>query len=305
MSRGAPVEVPGHPGVTGQIGSRSWIRSTAGEVWTVVVAAGAGERFGAPKLLSSLGGRKVVEWSLVVARGLSTGVVLVVPGNVFRDQHSIEPAFPSGSHAGTGGVVEPQRTLLAPWATLDLAGLVDIVVPGGSTRATSVRRGLSAVPSSASVIVVHDAARPLAGEGLYVSVISAVAEGADAAVPGVGVVDTLKIVDTPEKAVTANGTASPVSGNVVSTLDRSRIVAVQTPQAFKASALIAAHGLGEDATDDAGLVEAIGGKVVVVPGDRWNLKITFPIDLAIAEAALAARSSEVSEPLSTHKGWSE
>jgi 2-C-methyl-D-erythritol 4-phosphate cytidylyltransferase len=102
-------------------------------------------------------------------------------------------------------------------------------------------------------------------------VIDAVRGGADAAFPGVAVVDTIKRVD---------------GDVVVETLDRSTLVAVQTPQAFRAPALRAAHAGGGDATDDAALVERAGGKVVVVPGHAANRKLTDRSDLAALEAAL-------------------
>jgi 2-C-methyl-D-erythritol 4-phosphate cytidylyltransferase len=171
-------------------------------------------------------GRRVLDWSLDAARAACDGVVLVVaPGLESRP----EPA--------------------------------DAVVAGGTTRSESVRAGVAAVPGDAEVIVVHDAARPAAGRSLFEAVVAAVRDGADAAVPGVPVVDTIKRVD---------GEA------VVETLDRSVLVAVQTPQAFRASVL---RGLDGEATDDAALVEAAGGRVVVVPGDPANLKITSPADL--------------------------
>ena len=103
--------------------------------------------------------------------------------------------------------------------------------------------------------------------------ITAVQAGADAAVPGVPVTDTLKRVD---------------GERVVDTVDRGQLVAVQTPQAFRASALRAAHASGDDATDDAALVEAAGGTVVVVAGEPRNLKITTPDDLLVAVALLGA-----------------
>jgi 2-C-methyl-D-erythritol 4-phosphate cytidylyltransferase len=96
-------------------------------------------------------------------------------------------------------------------------------------------------------------------------VIAAVAAGADAAVPGIPVVDTIKVVEA--------------DGTVVATPDRSTLVAVQTPQAFRASLLRAAHASGGDATDDAALIEQAGGTVVVVEGDHRNRKITLPDDL--------------------------
>jgi 2-C-methyl-D-erythritol 4-phosphate cytidylyltransferase len=144
-------------------------------------------------------------------------------------------------------------------------------VAGGATRSESVRNGLAAVPEDADVIVVHDAARPAAGAALFGAVIAAVRAGADAAIPGVPVTDTIKRVD---------------GDVVVETLDRSALVAVQTPQAFRAAALRAAHAEGGDATDDAALVERAGGRVVVVPGDAANRKLTEPDDVAALERAL-------------------
>lgn len=140
----------------------------------------------------------------------------------------------------------------------------DVVVAGGATRSASVRAGLAAVPPDAAVVVVHDGARPVPVPQVWKAVLAAVGQGADAAVPAVPVTDTLRVV----------------GGEAV---DRSRFVAVQTPQAFAAAALRAAHAAGGDATDDASLVEAHGGRVVVVDGDPANVKITTPVDLALAE----------------------
>ena len=151
-------------------------------------------------------------------------------------------------------------------------------MPGGGTRADSVRCGLGAVPAEAAVIVVHDAARPLASPALFAAVIAAVTGGgADGAVPGVPPSDTIKTVDE--------------SGTVTGTLDRERLVAVQTPQAFRAGVLRRAHAGAPvaGATDDAMLVEAMGGTVRVVPGEPGNLKITDPDDLGAAERLLAGR----------------
>lgn len=144
-------------------------------------------------------------------------------------------------------------------------------IAGGSTRSESVRNGLAAVPEDADIIVVHDAVRPLASRALFDAVIAAVAAGADAAIPAVPVTDTVKRVD---------------GERVVETLDRSELVAVQTPQAFRADVLRKAHAAEPDATDDAALVEAMGGTVVVVPGERTNIKITTPDDLRVAEVLL-------------------
>lgn len=140
-------------------------------------------------------------------------------------------------------------------------------VPGGATRSESVRNGLAAVPDDADVIVVHDGARPAAGVALFRAVVDAVRAGADGAIPGIPVTDTIRVVDG-------------------GTLDRSTLVAVQTPQAFRADALRAAHVAGGEATDDATLVEQNGGRVVVVPGHAGNRKLTTPDDLAALERAL-------------------
>ena len=155
----------------------------------------------------------------------------------------------------------------------------DAVVTGGPTRADSVRCGLAAVPADAAVIVVHDVARPLASPALFAAVVAAVTDGgADGAVPGVAPSDTIKAVDD--------------SGRVTGTLDRATLVAVQTPQAFRAALLRRAHdGASTSATDDAMLVEALGGTVQVVPGEPGNLKITDPGDLGAAERLLAAREA--------------
>jgi len=120
---------------------------------------------------------------------------------------------------------------------------------------------------------VHDAARPLATPDLFRRVVDAVAAGADGVVPAVAVTDTIKRIDD--------------EGTVVETPPRERLVAVQTPQAFRAAALRQAHATGMDGTDDASLVEHLGGLVVTVPGEAWNGKITTPDDLARARDWLA------------------
>lgn len=205
-------------------------------VWAVIVAAGWGERFGGPKQFAELGGVRLVDHAIATATASCDAVVLVVPD-------------------------------AAAWEGAE----VDALVTGGATRAESVRAGLGAVPVGAQVVVVHDAARPLARATLFDAVIAAVRDGADGAVPGLAVTDTLKRVD---------------DVRVTATVDRVGLVAVQTPQAFRANTLRDAHASGADATDDAALVEELGGTVVVVPGDPRNLKITGPADLMIAAALL-------------------
>ncbi len=146
---------------------------------------------------------------------------------------------------------------------------------GGATRSDSVRAGLVLVPADADVVVVHDAARPLASRALYRSVIDAVRAGADAAIPALPVIDTVKRV---------------ADGRVVATVPRADLVLVQTPQAFRTDALRAAHRGGGIDTDDAALVEAGGGTVAVVPGETRNLKLTVTDDLELAQALLETGS---------------
>ncbi len=197
-----------------------------------MVAAGAGTRFGSRKQFATLAGRRVVDWSVGTARTACEAVVVVLPPG-------------------------------EPWDGPPVAA----AVVGGPTRSDSVRAGLAAVPAEAEIILVHDAARPLASHALFTAVIDAVRAGADGAVPALPVPDTVKRV---------------VDGRVVATVDREGLVAVQTPQAFRADVLRGALAGGAQATDEAALVEAAGGKVVVVPGDPLNLKITTPHDLARA-----------------------
>lgn len=206
-----------------------------------MVGGGSGRRFGTPKQYEALGDARVIDRSVAVAREASDGVVVVVPP---------EDAVREGA------------------------------VAGGSTRSESVRAGLAAVPADATIVCVHDAARPLASADLYRRAIDAVLDGADAAIPAIAVADTIKVV---------------ADGVVVATPDRASLVAVQTPQAFRATALRAAHARGGDATDDAALVEALGGVVVVVDGEVRNRKITVPDDLAWARRQIVSEEEDWKE----------
>jgi 2-C-methyl-D-erythritol 2,4-cyclodiphosphate synthase/2-C-methyl-D-erythritol 4-phosphate cytidylyltransferase len=156
--------------------------------------------------------------------------------------------------------------------------LADLVVAGGATRSASVRAGLAVVPDEAEVVVVHDSARPCASAALFAATVAAVRAGADACVPGVPVVDTIKRIDHDRV--------------VVETPARATLVAVQTPQAFAAGRLRAVHVDDAEATDDAALVEAAGGRVVVVTGEVANAKVTEPADLARAAAHLGASAGD-------------
>lgn len=202
----------------------------------MVVAAGSGSRYGGRKQFEMLGDRRVVDWSLSAARSACDGVVLVVGSD-----------------------------------DLDTGFDADIQVPGGTSRTESVRRGLDVVPDGVEVVAVHDAARPGASEGLFRQVIDAVVAGADAAVPGLEVTDTVK------RVVRSDGGPAVV----IETVSRADLMTVQTPQAFRRSVLEDAHRSAIDATDDAGLVEARGGRVVVVEGEPAAHKITTAVDLQL------------------------
>ena len=202
-------------------------------VTAVVVAGGRGVRFGGLKQFATLGDETVAAVSVRQARSVANVVVLVVP--------------PGYEGSGEGA---------------------DVVVEGGPTRAASVRAGLHHV-RDAEVVVVHDAARPLAAPSLFVAVVDAVLGGADAAIPGLTITDTVKRVER-DGEITV----------VRSTEIREELVTVQTPQAFRRHVLVAAHESGGDATDDAALVERFGGRVVVVLGHADNVKITVPEDLS-------------------------
>ena len=229
--------------------AKSESKKVAGSVWTIVVAGGSGRRFGSLKQYAELGDRRVLDISVDTARRCTDGVVLVVPAE---------------DAASEGGVA------------------------GGPTRTASVRNGLAAVPADASVILVHDAARPFASDHLYESVIAAVADGVDGAVPGLPVTDTVKMIEVVE-ASSLGSQAGGAIPKVVGTPDRATLVAVQTPQAFRADVLRRAYLAQIDGTDDASLVESIGGTVVVVPGEVDNRKITHPEDLEWARQYLASQ----------------
>ncbi len=196
----------------------------------IVPAAGAGERLGAdvPKAFAVLGGRPMVEWSLEVLRRVCDRVVVAVPPDR----------------------VDPPD-----------------FVAGGTTRSESVRNALDAAPE-ATVVVVHDAARPLVTVELVRRCLDALA-GFDGVIAALPVTDTVKVVE---------------DGEVRRTPDRARLWAAQTPQVFRADVLRRASGA--QGTDDASLVEALGGRVRVVDGAPENFKVTTPLDVRIAEMLL-------------------
>jgi 2-C-methyl-D-erythritol 4-phosphate cytidylyltransferase len=223
-----------------------------GATWALIAAAGSGERLGIdrPKAFAVLGGRPLLAESLdrLDRCDLVDAIVVAAP-----------PEWE-----------EPSILLAEELA----ASKVVACVTGGATRAESVAAALAEVPEEALVVLVHDAARPLLDNTVVERLLGALGEGYDGAVPALPVPDTLKRVRGRE---------------VSETVDRSGMVVAQTPQAFLASVLRSAFG-GDlaDMTDCASLVEQAGGRIAVVDGDPWLLKVTTPADLALVETLLAA-----------------
>ena len=211
-------------------------------VWAVIVAAGRGERLGLdrPKAFAKLNGRPLLaesmerlEWSEWI-----DSIVVVAPPDWE------EPVILLAEELGCGKVVA--------------------AVPGGESRAASVRAGLAEVPEDAAVVLVHDAARPVLAEEVVDRLLTTLNEGWDGVVPGLPIADTVKRVEGEQ---------------VVETIDRKSLVVAQTPQAFVWPALRDAAAASVDATDCAALVEARGGRIKVVPGDPRLVKVTEPADL--------------------------
>ena len=222
-------------------------------IGVVIVAAGSGERlgFGIPKAFVPLGDQPMASWSLAVFERHPENfrVVLVVP--------AVVPAVTlTGLDAG--------RTT---------------TVTGGGTRQESVDRGLAALPADVELVLIHDAARPLVTAAAISAVVGALRAGADAVIPVLPVTDTVKRVGA--------------DGTVLATLERADLRLVQTPQGFRRSVLADAHRAAEEAglsdvSDDAGLVEWLGGSVTTVPGDEVAFKITTTHDLDRARQLVAS-----------------
>lgn len=149
------------------------------------------------------------------------------------------------------------------------------VVAGGKTRTDSVRNAILALPDDVSIIAVHDAARPFVTPAMISECID-IAAGGRGAVAGCPAVDTLKRVDE--------------HARVLDTPSRSGMWHAHTPQVFPADLLRRAYGEPGSGTDDSALVESVGGEVQMVDGGAFNIKVTWPEDIPIAEAILAARN---------------
>ena len=199
------------------------------DVAAIVLAAGAGSRFGGPKQFARAGAIRLVDRAVRAVGEVAGTVVVVVP--------------PGVEWAGDG-----------------------IGAVGGASRSESVRRGLAHVPAAAEIVVVHDAAHPLAGADLVAAVVREVRRGADGAVPVLPTRETVSYTD--------GDTLGPA-------VPRTGLVLVQMPHAFRASLLRAAHASPSDATDDATLLQERGHRIVTVEGDPRNIHVTTPADLAL------------------------
>jgi 2-C-methyl-D-erythritol 4-phosphate cytidylyltransferase len=242
----------------------------------ILTAAGSGTRLGRdlPKALVDLDGLPLV---LHAARRLAASGVV---------DHVVVTA-PPGLAEAMSDVVTSDEHVTCPVRVVD----------GGATRQASVAAGLALATPEDDVVLVHDAARPLASPALVRRVVDAVRAGHAAVVPGVPVVDTIKRV-SPAQAISLPADRAPSAGpaveQVVDTPDRALLRAVQTPQGFDRALLERAHAVGAEraaahhlaATDDAGLVEALGEPVHVVAGEESALKITTERDLAVAHLLL-------------------
>ena len=259
--------------------------SAPGGAVAVLTAAGSGSRLGAdvPKALVPVGGISLLRRAAagLIASGAINHLVITAPADdVERFRAELDDLLdgpleksPEGSRDGS-----PDRTV-------ERGVGIEVVAGSSHSRQASVALGLAAALAAvprADVVVVHDAARALTPPEVTHRVIAAVRAGHEAVVPALPVTDTVKEVEAGEA-----GEPEPVVG----TPQRARLRAVQTPQGFRTDTLVAAHRAGAEragdealaASDDAGLVEACGGSVVVVAGDERAMKVTTPMDLALAE----------------------
>lgn len=226
----------------------------------IIAAGGTGSRFGSAdgKQLAQVAGEPLLVHTLRAFESCPAVDVIVV-------------------------VADPERVDEYRRVAVEVAGAskVTCVVAGGQSRRASVAAGLAQLPEGADMVAVHDGARAAVTCDVITRAFDALAAdpGLDGVVVGHPAFDTVKRVDR--------------DASVIDTPDRAHLWIAQTPQVFRAAALRAAHeqaaSEGFDGTDDASLVERNGGRVAMVEGPRWNLKVTVPEDVAVLEALLAGR----------------
>ena len=226
---------------------------TGSTVAIIVVAAGSGTRLGAaePKALVAVGTKSILEHALdrVFEIADAAQVIVVAPPARIDQVHELV--------LGVAGVAADHVT----------------VVPGGDTRQQSVAAGLAVLEPTVEVVLVHDSARAFTPASQFEAVIAGVRATGAGIVPGLAVADTIKQLDW--------------TGAVERTVDRSQLVAVQTPQGFPRVGLLSAYDAAtDDFTDDAAVFAAAGLAVTVVDGDPLAFKITTPWDLRRAESIL-------------------
>jgi len=239
----------------------------------LLVAAGRGERLGAegPKAFVMLAGRPMLDWSLAALRAVPAveRIVVALPPGVVA---------PPGTIGVVGGATRSQSVRAALAAAFPES--TSSAAVGQPARGSAAAHGSGPAAPADDVVLVHDAARPLATPALFSRALDALAQrGGDAVVAAAPVTDTVKRAGDDLR--------------VVETLDRGGLWAVQTPQVFRRAALARALAAPDDvlaaATDDAGLVERAGGTVHVVESPAENLKVTTPLDLRLAEILLSER----------------
>lgn len=222
----------------------------------IVVAAGSGDRLGlaVPKAFASVAGRTLLEHSLEPLKALGANIDVVI-------------VAPAGWETPASAVAS------------DAYGSPVTVVTGGDSRTASVRRGLAEIAPSSTRVLIHDAARAFTPTEVFARVIGALDKGVAGVIPVLPAVDTIVPVD---HDTGATGIAHP----------RETLGIVQTPQGFDTSALRQAYeAFAGDATDDAEVMRATGAEVVAVAGHSDSAKVTYPDDLARAEARMGSGSS--------------
>lgn len=223
-----------------------------GAAVALVLAGGVGSRMGRPKQFIELLGRPALYHTL----------------RAFQDSPEIDRIYAVGDAARID-------RLAAEAGIGKYAGCAG----SGASRSRSTRNGLRLCEEGDdTMVLIHDGSRCLVTPGLIRRVTEAARGGCDGVVPALPVSDTIKVA---------------INGAVSETLDRSKLHAAQTPQAFRLGLLREVYDTSEEslgaATDDASLVEKNGGRVVLVPGERNNIKLTSPEDLIVAEVILTSR----------------